>query len=374
MPPRRAKLAIAFAGLVGALATAAYFAWPGGTPSPFTPAEVAALERKAVIMSDVFTIDQHYKSMKGPKSHVRGSLLPLEQPELLWVTGYSAVMVDAEGETQLPQEFMCHANLNIDKARHKELFGADKAANPRLFTLSQGQNSVEFPPGFGIPVSSDEALDVGMQVLNLNYDAQAKGPLEVRHKVTVKFVRDRDLPRPMTPLFMEAAAGLVSLGVRPAYYNTEDPDAEEHGEGCMMGTDAHTKVTKDRLGNKFSGHWVVKPGRQQNHTLVTRYMNLPFDTKVHYVAVHLHPFAESLELRDLTDNETVYKSHARSFSEGVGLENVEYYSSAEGFRLYAGHEYELVSVYNNTSGEDQDAMAVMFMYAEDREYERPPSL
>ena len=47
----------------------------------------------------------------------------------------------------------------------------------------------------------------------------------------------------------------------------------------------------------FSGHWVVPPGRQENRTLVTEWLNLRFDTTVHYIAVHLHPFAESLELR-----------------------------------------------------------------------------
>jgi hypothetical protein len=352
-----------------------YLVWSStGGAREYSVAEIDALEQTSEILSDVFLIEDEYKSMKGPKSHVRGSLLDVDPPELLWVTGYSAVMVDAEGETQLAQEFMCHANLNIDKERHKELFGAKKAANPRLFTLSQGQNSVEFPPGYGIPVASDEALDVGMQVLNLNRDVAVDGTLEVRHKVTITFVRDSDLPRPMNPLFMEAAAGLVSLGSSKAYYNTDEPDAEEHGEGCMVGTDAHTKVSKDRFGNEFSGHWVVKPGREENHTNVTRYMNLPFDTKVHYVAVHLHPFAESLELWDLSEDRSVYKSAVRNSQGKVGLDHVDEYSSSEGFRLYADHEYELISIYNNTSGVDQDAMAVMFMYAEDHEFERPAAL
>ena len=49
-------------------------------------------------------------------------------------------------------------------------------------------------------------------------------------------------------------------------------------------------------------------------------------------------------------------------------------SPTEGFELYADHEYELISVYDNPSGADQDAMAVMFMYAVDHEYERPEAL
>ncbi|MFP8878739.1 MAG: hypothetical protein VCE43_04375 [Myxococcota bacterium] len=37
-------------------------------------------------------------------------------------------------------------------------------------------------------------------------------------------------------------------------------------------------------------------------------------------------------------------------------------SSADGIPIYRDHEYELISIYNNSSGVDQDAMATMFSY------------
>jgi len=37
-------------------------------------------------------------------------------------------------------------------------------------------------------------------------------------------------------------------------------------------------------------------------------MNLRFDTTLHYIAVHLHPFAEFLELRDLTADKSILKA------------------------------------------------------------------
>jgi hypothetical protein len=368
--PRRAVAAIGVLGLV----TAATLGWRHlRAPKAPTADQLAPLIRTTDILSEVFVVDRKYPSMTGPKDKVSGSLLDVDPPELLWITGYRAVMMDETGEEERPQEFMCHANLNIDIDTHRKRFAWAKGASPRLFTLSQGQQEVAFPPGFGIPVASDEELMLGMQVLNLNVEGD---PFRVRHRVTISFVRDSDLPEgvSMRPLFLKGAAGLVSLSDSPAYFNTEDPEAEEHGEGCMVGQHAHGKRTRDRNGKGFSGHWVVKPGRQENHTLVTRYMNLPFDTRVHYVAVHLHPFAESLELRDLSAGKTVFRSTARNFSDKIGLEHVDYYSSAEGFELFDDHEYELVSVYDNTSGVDQDSMAVMFLYVEDLEYERPPSL
>jgi len=80
---------------------------------------------------------------------------------------------------------------------------------------------------------------------------------------------------------------------------------------------------------------------------------------------------ESLELRDLTAGKSLFLSKARASSGKIGIDQVDYYSSPEGIPLYKDHEYELVSVYNNTSGEDQDSMAVFYMYLLDKEYKRP---
>jgi hypothetical protein len=102
-------------------------------------------------------------------------------------------------------------------------------------------------------------------------------------------------------------------------------------------------------------------------------LRLPYDTTLHYIAVHMHPFAESLELRDLTTDRSVYLSKVRPTPGKIGIDHVDHFSSAEGIPLYKDHEYELVSVYNNTTGVDQDSMAVMYMYVFDKEY-KPPRL
>ena len=105
-----------------------------------------------------------------------------------------------------------------------------------------------------------------------------------------------------------------------------------------------------------------RSGREVSHTRVTPKLDLPYDTTVHAIAVHLHPFAESLELRDLTADTTVFRSRARQVETGIGLSHVETFASRAGLPLYADHEYELISVYDNTTGEAQDSMAVMYLY------------
>jgi hypothetical protein len=76
-------------------------------------------------------------------------------------------------------------------------------------------------------------------------------------------------------------------------------------------------------------------------------------------------------LRDRTLDEVVYFAKATNTTERIGLEKVEFYSSAEGIRLFKGHEYELVSVYNNTSEKTVDSMAVMYLYMKDQRYAKP---
>jgi hypothetical protein len=97
-----------------------------------------------------------------------------------------------------------------------------------LQPLSQGQSEIRFPPGYGIPISSAEEFSLATQALNLNIGDRT---FDVRVKVEVDYLRDSELTTAMKPLFMKAANGLVLV------------------EG------------EDRYGRKFSGHWVVKPGR-----------------------------------------------------------------------------------------------------------------
>lgn len=320
------------------------------------------------ILSDVYTVDRTYRSMKGPSSSQDVQLGSQDGRELLWVTGYRATMVGPDGEQAQSQEFMCHSNLDIDIDRHTELFQWQKVATKRLFTLSQGQYEIVFPAGFGVPIFSDEMMSLATQVLNHNLEGQR---FRVRHKVEIDYVKHAELTAPMKPLFMTAVTGLVFLEDQEedqaGYFNIQEPDHEQHGPGCLVGTGASSHTYEDAFGRKFSGHWTVKPGRQVNRTLATTWMNLPFDTTIHYIAVHLHPFAESLELRDLTAGTTVFKSTVRSPFDRIGIDHVESFSSEEGIKVFRDHEYELISVYNNTTNEDQDSMAVMFLYLLDTE-------
>jgi len=351
------------------LALALLLTGPGAFAAPSVTTNAGATVQVETFLSPVYEVDRIYRSMMGPYTTTEIQLGGAGESELLWVVGYEAVMVGADGETPMPQDFMCHSNLDIDPAAHNEVLGLKNPISGRLFTLSQGQFDISFQEGFGIPILSQEPRLLTTKVLNLNMVGETA---EVRHKVIIRYVRNRDLARPMKPLFTKGAYGLALLEGDNAYFGLkETPKEEEHGPGCLMADNAAEHQYEDEEGRRFTGHWVVQPGREENHTLVTEILGLPYDTTVHYIAVHLHPFAESLELRDLTTGETVFRSNARQLEGRIGLEAVEYFSSPEGIKLHKSHEYELVSVYENTTDEVQDSMAVMLLYLLDKGFKPP---
>jgi hypothetical protein len=320
-----------------------------------------------VVYSDAFTIDTTWASMQGPYRQLKIQLTDSTTHELVWVTGYEAAIVDADTHTEQSTEFMCHSNVDLDMARHRELIGWNKYPSRRLFTLSEGQTDVKLPEGFGIPLRSDEPLSVTAQVLNHNYRG---APIRVRQRVTVHFIRDRALKKPMVPLYQRGVNTLVRLDGPDGGYNTEvDEHAEHTHPSDDMGAD--DQPYKDQQGRTFAGHWVVKPGREVRRTPINGWLQMQSDLKIHYVAVHMHPFAESLRLIDKTTGDTVLASKAENRPERIGLARVEQIASPEGITLHKDHDYELESWYNNTSGGNSTAMAVMYLYLEDTEFRRP---
>lgn len=326
------------------------------------------VEKEYTVLSPVYHVDKIYKSMTGPSSLNKLTFPGVGDNDLVWITGFKAVMVEEDGITPASQEFMCHSNLDIDIRKHTKLVGWDRIrTSSRLFTLSQGQYEIDFPEGYGVPILGNERLNLATQVLNLN-DTENKH--NVRHKVTVKYIRDIDAEEPLKPLIQVGAVGVKLLEGKDGYFGIDKTDEDLHGSSCLEGETASGHSYKDKFGRLFTGHWVVEPGIETNHTNVTKFLNIPYDTTIHYIAVHLHPFAESLELVDLTTGETLFHSKVTPSENRIGIDNVEYFESVEGIPVFKDHQYQLVSVYNNTTDEPQDSMAVMYVYILDKEFNR----
>jgi hypothetical protein len=350
-----------------------------------------ALAASKQFISPVYTIDKIYHSMEGPSSMERIYLGdPAAPAELLWITGIRTEMVDADGKTPQLPELMCHVNVDLDPARHQAIFGFRRPTASRLMTLSQGMITAKLPAGYGFPMSSNEPLLLFTQVLNLNIEHPQN--LKVRHRVTVDFVRASELAGVMRPLFNVGASGMVLLDDNPlamqhsmmAMPSASDmtsgisTEAKHSSMSCLVGARAPQATSGsadyvDPQGHKMTGHWIVPPGKQVNHSDITWFMNLQFDTKLHYAAAHLHPFAKSLEIRDMTTGKTVFLAKAENPPAGIGLTHVDDYASEDGVLMDHTHKYSLISTYDNPTNENADSMASAFLGMDDPEIVVPTS-
>jgi hypothetical protein len=333
------------------------------------------------VLSQTYTIDKKYRSMEGPSSMQKIHLGDPSKPaELLWITGVRTEMVAEDGTTAQLPELMCHVNIDLDPTFHQAVFDIKRPVGSRLITLSQGMLAAKVPPGFGFPIASNEPLLLFTQVLNLNIEKPNN--MKVRHRVTVDYVRDRDLTTPIKPLYNVGASGMVQLDNNPIALTTSMSStngaagAQHNGASCLIGSRAPNATASaadyiDPQGRKMTGHWIVPPGHQVNHSDVTWFMGLPFDTRMHYAAVHLHPFAQELILRDMTTKKDIFVAKATNPMEGIGLTRVDRFTSVEGIPLYRSHSYELISVYDNPTKENADSMASVFLGLDDPEFKRP---
>jgi hypothetical protein len=353
----------------------------------------AAPTESKQFLSPVYTIDKIYHSMEGPSSVDRIYLGDPNAPaELLWVTAIRTEMVDADGTSPQLPELMCHVNVDLEPARHQAIFGFHRATASRLMTLSQGMLAAKLPPGFGFPLASNEPLLLFTQVLNLNI--QHPKNIKVRHRVTIEYLRARDLTTPIKPLFNVGASGMVQLDDNPLALQSMphsmasmasmssapgiDATTASNATSCLIGSRAPQATSGsadyvDPQGRKMTGHWIVPPGKQVNHSDITWFMNLQFDTRLHYAAVHLHPFARSLEMRDMTTGKTVFLAKAENPPAAIGLTHVDELSSVDGLLLEHAHKYSLISTYDNPTNANADSMASVFLGLDDSEIAVPTS-
>jgi hypothetical protein len=320
---------------------------------PITSSGAPVREEVLTLVSDTLQIDTTYHSMEGPYHTVRFRVAA-ERSDTIWVTAMSADVV-APDLTPLPVEFFCHANLDYDAEAHRKLFPSGRVTSNRLFTLSQGNEVMRFPEGFGIPVRTDELLELTTQVLSNNgVDARK----DVRVRIRVHYLRNGE--RPMKALFPTSAIGAVSIGGHQGHYGMH----EDHNTGAATaGVAKTTHEYRDTLGQTFSGHWIVPPGKHSVRTVVTKWMNLQADAHVHYIGVHVHPFAQTITLRDMTTGKEVFTSRVTPLEGRIGISKVTDFSSPQGLRLFADHNYELIADYENPTPRPADAMAVLFLYA-----------
>jgi hypothetical protein len=333
---------------------------------------------RAEFFSRTFQVRDIYESMRGPSRKRPLDMNRDARPnELIWITSARMEAVDMEGKTFEDQENLCHAQIRSPYmgpqwAKHnRELYGGTRFLPAKWFTIVAGQLQIDFPEGFGIPMYSTEALQADTMILNLDPNFE---PFDFRVRTQLEYVYDSDLGRPMQALGRTGVQSLVLIAHDHSDHAGHDHE-HDGAEGCALDEDdlASTSVAKpageepvigQEDGQEAVMHWMVPPGRHV-YKNVRRIQGLPpgvSTVKVHYIAAHLHVYGESIELIDMQTGESVFKSVATANEDRTVVEEMTHYTSSEGVELHAGRDYELVSIYNNDTDSEVDAMGVLYIY------------
>ena len=319
--------------------------------------EISRSEDILKLESPDLLVDNIYQSMDGPQAILNLNVNP-DAPNIKWITGFKAE-VFKEGTTTHNNDFLCHTNIDFFDPIHYKNLNMPRRINrqyPRLGTLSNGINELKFPEGFGFPAAQDEKFIVASRTLNHNIEDAF---FKVKHHIEFSM---EEGTKPLKPLVPKALVLLQDYDRDDPY----DPDRSKDPNLCTpIDLKNHSFTSKE--GVKLAAHWVLPEGQHQYEFEVTYQLNLKEDTRIHAMAAHLHPHAQSFSIFDMTTNELVFTFNCENYDKKIGLKHVPSYSSTEGLPLMADHRYKLILVTNNPSDGFRDMMAVLFVYVYDRE-------
>ncbi len=311
------------------------------------------------MLSPTFIIDAIYKSMEGPKS---SRYIQLSQnDEMLWITGFDVKALDAKTNEVISNDYICHMNVDLNDVNYYGSWGLNDRIGkqyPRLTSLSNGFVSFDFPKGYGVPIKGNEFLFITTQALNHNEDPVFK---KIKHLVTVKNEKYNGTQKPLM-----SKTVFIQLP-----YDKQDPfkmPLDPASNQCIP-VETKNHSYDDGNGNMLSGHWVIPKGKNSYRSSINSQLQLKDSLRLHFSAIHVHPFTTSIALYDKTTRQNIFKSNVSNYTDKIGLIEVQPFSSVEGIWLYENHEYELVLETNNTSAIDQDMMGSMFLFFYDKELE-----
>jgi len=333
-----------------------------------------AMQSILTLTSDPYRLDKLYRSMEGPSSAQSGiKLATRNKSPVQWITGLETEVVDANVQTPVSPEFFCHSNLTFahqgpSPDQYNARLGGKTHLDWRLFSLVPGRSSIDLPRGFGVPVPSDASLDYFTMSLNLNPRSKA---VNVRMRTRLHTIAADEPGAPSKALFRRAVYVLqreddvTGIGRKCM----AKPGVEHVGAGCAEWTTIKAPDGSRMLmpADGMTNHWTVTPGHHIYQSDITPQLNLPFDTTIHYATIHLHPFGRVMELRDLTTGRAVLQLNSRDWTDRIGVAQVDEFKSIDGVPILRNHHYQLSVEYDNSSGSNTDAMAILYLYLLEKE-------
>jgi cyclophilin family peptidyl-prolyl cis-trans isomerase len=300
-----------------------------------------------------------------------------DKRELYWLKGLKVEVLDENGNTLPTAEFICHTNLDFSFVDHNMLFtDGERWNNDRLITITQGQTKVLYPPGFAVPLASDEPFRVTFQAANRTSNARRR----LKHKATFYFIKDSDLVYPLTALYGRVPFAQVIVDKNLEGAKKEDlkrhPSCDLQAFAVNAPNNVTGGVSPDAAGRVLSGHWVVPPGV---HTYKSNVNDLDSafsqtDRKMRFAWTHIHPCCTEVSVTRCDGNkkQKMFTTHVKTKTEpGLELVDIELIKPKEAIVFPKDGHYELEGTYNNTLPIALDSMISVGMFFEDTNFRRP---
>jgi hypothetical protein len=291
----------------------------------------AAVKTATLELKD-YILDKPSAAMEGPVKH---GFVTLEGEDSVWVLGQKIEILD---RGRPAPQYLCHSRLGLaDKdVQVGKVDTIRKEYNMnRVISVSQGATDVEFPPGFAFKANMrNRRLLFGAQ---LQSPAFAGAPLNLSVRTSIRYMDEKS----------GREAGLQEL--RSLRFEFPGMSDEHHDHHWM---------------HDHGGQFSVSPGKRvfTQDFPAGSFGWLPYTTTIHYMRPHLHAYATSVELYDVTDGRRLWKGRARTDPATGALAHVDAYSSAEGLRVFRDHAYRVIAEYDNTTSEPVDAMIFLTAY------------
>ncbi len=297
----------------------------------------------AALRTSVFTlgplhVDRKYPSMTGPSKTGLVTIGADEKSKNIWIKSFR---VDVEGENgeSVSSEYLCHSWV---------VLGKPQLGDQRLMTVSQGLEEMKFPQGFAIKAeNAANNASILAQALNNNDDINKN----LSYKLTVHYLSDADAQKYALKPLRTVTVAVMAKDTDTAPANSGDICTTQDGMLEPMPAGMSSLV-----------HFNVPPGRHEYKSPVERTNPIYMGGTIHYIKLHLHPYGESVTLTDKTAGTTVWHGKTLKDANKAVLTDADFYSGIEGIKIDPAHEYEITTVYNNTSNAVTDAMAVLRLY------------
>lgn len=293
-----------------------------GCSSPVPP--------QITVVGDPVRLDRLYSPGQGPVDTKTFSLLPT-YPQQLWLTGADVAVKNVESGQSAPGLLTALTIGFQDANRHRELNKMQGLITPSLFHTGAGMSSIELPPGYGIPVMSNEALHASSIWQNRDL---YRPPMQARAEVTLHFSSGKLALKEIRPYPIYITVPLGGNGFRA--YDTANPQ-------------------RDAKGRPSAARWWIPSGPSRAEAEVSHELPQNTELTVRMVTGFSYEDWTRLELFDLTTRTSlVVFEPAKALSQAF----------PEGLKLDTRHRLQLSVEYNNPSKVDHVGTAMLVLYCD----------